>query len=138
MLHHSLQRPLGHLPVRGHEAHPGQKFAQPLCDLVYALHPVVDEEGLSTTRDLPLDGVLDEVLVVGSDVREDAAASSRGRLDHAYVAQGGQAHLHGAWDRGRRQREYVHGGLVLLDALLVPYAEALLLVHHDEPEVFGA
>ena len=81
---------------------------------------------------------LDEVLVVGADVREDAAPPGWRRLDHAYVAQGGEAHLHGAWDRGRRQREDVHGGLVLLDALLVPDAEALLLVHHDEPEVSWA
>jgi hypothetical protein len=48
-----------------------------------------------------------------------------------------EAHLHGAWDRGRRQREDVHGRFVLLDALFVPDAEALLLIHNDEPEVSG-
>src|SRR5215210_3031636 len=81
--------------------------------------------------------MLYEVLVVGTNVREDAAASRRGSLDHAYVAQGGEAHLHGAWDRGRRQREDVHRGLVFFDALFVPDTEALLLVNDDEPEVFG-
>ena len=51
-MHHSLQGPLGAWLVRRFEAHARQKFAQPLGDLVYAPHPVVDEEGLSTTRDL--------------------------------------------------------------------------------------
>src|SRR5215212_8929892 len=113
------------------------KRTQPLGDLVYALDAVVDEEDLAVAGDLPLDGMLYEVLVVGADVREDAAAPRRGRLDHAYVAQRGEAHLHGAWDRGRRQREDVYGGLVLLDALFVPHAETLLLVHDDEPKISG-
>src|SRR3712207_8415646 len=51
----------------------------------------------------------DEVLVVGADMREDAPPSGGGRLYEAYIPQGGQAHLHGAWDRGRRQREAVYG-----------------------------
>ena len=80
----------------------------------------------------------DQILVVGADVGEDAAASGGRRLDHADVAQRGEPHLHGARDGGGRQREQVHRGLVLLDALLVLDAEALLLVHHDEAQVPGS
>src|SRR3972149_5945621 len=56
------------------------------------------------------------------------------RRDHRHVAHAGERHVEGARDRRRREREHVHRGAQLLHPLLVRDAEAVLLVHHEQPQ----
>ena len=70
----------------------------------------------------------DQVLVVGADVGADRAPALGRRLDHRDVAQAGEAHLQGARDRRRREREHVDLQLQLAQQLLLLDPEALLLV----------
>ena len=83
----------------------------------------------STSRSIAL---RDQLLVVGADVGADRAPALRRRLDHRDVAQPGEAHLQGARDRRRREREHVDLQLQLAQQLLLLDPEALLLVD-DRP-----
>src|SRR3712207_5700860 len=104
-------------------------------DLVYRLDPVVDVKHLPAAQDLLVYRPLDHLLVVGADVREDAAPAGGGCLDDADVPQRRKAHLHRARYRGRRERQQGHARLELLEALLVAHPEALLLVDDHEPQI---
>ena len=46
--------------------------------------------------------------------------------------------MEGARDRGGREREHVDRFAILLEPLLLADAEALLLVHHEEPQILEA
>ena len=56
-------------------------------------------------------------------------------MQQRQVANPDQRHLERARDRRGRQREHVDVGLDLLDLLFVLYAEALLLVDDQQPEI---
>ena len=98
----------------------------------------MEEEGLAAALDLALDRLADQVLVVGADVGADRAPALGRGLDHRDVAQPGEAHLQGARDRRRREREDVDFQLQLAQQLLLLDAEALLLVDDDEAQLLGA
>ncbi len=57
------------------------------------------------------------------------------RVEDGHVAHLHEGHVQGPRDGGRGERQAVHGGLDLLQPLLVLHPEALLLVHHEQPEV---
>ena len=62
-------------------------------------------------------------------------AVERRLLDGGHVPNAGQRHIERARDGRCRQGKHVHGLGKLLERLLVGYAEALLLVHNEQPEV---
>ena len=98
----------------------------------------MEEEGLAAALELALDRPPHQVLVVGADVGADRAPPLRRGLDRRDVAQPRQAHLQGARDRRRRERQHVDLQLQLAQQLLLLDAEALLLVDDQEAEVLGA
>ena len=134
-LHHDgFQLPLGHLSMRHHDTCNG---AQPLDEGGHGregLHPVVDEEDLAPAVKLPLDRVLDHGPAEAGDDRLDGQPVERRCLDHRQVADSCHGHVERAWDGRGGEREDVHRGSHLLDALLVGDAEAVLLVHHEQPQ----
>ena len=136
--HRLLQRVLVHLPVGFEEAGAGHQAAQPLGRLRQRVDPVVEDEGLAAALDLALDRLADQVLVVGADVGADRAPALGRGLDHRDVAQPGEAHLQGARDRRRRERQHVDLQLQLAQQLLLLDPEALLLVDDDQAQLLGA
>ncbi len=117
---------------------PGHRARRRSVDLVQRVDAVVQEESLPLAGDLALDRARDQLLVVGADVGAHRAPALRRRLDHRDVAQAGEAHLQGAGDRRRRQREHVDLELELAQELLLLDPEALLLVDDHEAEVLRA
>ena len=117
---------------------PGTSAAQALGRLRQRVDPVVEDEGLAAALDLALDRLADQVLVVGADVGADRAPALGRGLDHRDVAQAGEAHLQGARDRRRRERQHVDFQLQLAQQLLLLDPEALLLVDDDQAQVLGA
>ena len=97
----------------------------------------MEDEGLAAALDLPRERFFDQVLVVGADVGADRAAALGRRLDHRDVAQAGEAHLQGARDRRRRQRQHVDPQFQLAQQLLLFDPEALLLVDDHQAELLG-
>ena len=57
-------------------------------------------------------------------------------LERGHVADAGERHVQRARDGRGREREHVDRAAHLLDVLLVCHAEALLLVHDEQAEVF--
>ncbi len=116
----------------------GHSAAQALGGLVDVVDAVVQEEGLALARDLALERLAHELLVVLADVGLDRPAALGRRLDHADVAQAGERHLQRARDRRRAHRDHVDLELHLAHQLFLLDAEALLLVDHQQAEVLRA
>jgi hypothetical protein len=132
----ALELPLRHLAVRDEEAQVGTELAQMLGRVLDRLDAVVQVEGLAAALVLAHEGLAHELLVVLPDVRADRQPSLRRRLDDADVPQPGERHVQRAGDRRRREREHVDLEPKLAQELLLRDAEALLLVHDHEPDVF--
>ena len=98
-------------------------------------HAVVQEEHLPAPVQLALDGVTDNFFVELDHRRLDRQPVLWRRLDGAHVARAGERHVQRARDWRRGQRQHVHRLPQYLEPLLVPYAEALLLVDDHQPEV---
>ena len=133
--HPVLELLLPHLPVSDDQAEVRRKRLEPRGPLVDRLDPVVEEEGLAAACDLPLEGLLDQVLVELADVRPDRAPALGRRLDDRDVPQARERHVERARDRRRREGEDVDLEAQLAQELLLGDAEALLLVDDHEPEV---
>ena len=136
--HHPLQAALRHLAVADDDPGLRQEPAQLLGLGLDRLHPVVDEEDLPAAVELAQDGVPDEPRGGLRDARLDGQAVLRRRLDDAHVAHADEGHVQRARDRRGRERQDVDLRAELLEALLVGHAEALLLVHDEEPQVAEA
>jgi hypothetical protein len=94
-----------------------------------------DDEDLAAAEAFALDRLAQDEAVPGHDEGADGQAIHRRRRDHAHLAHAGERQLQGARDGRGRQRQHVHAGLKLLQALLVLHAEVLLLIHDDEAEI---
>ena len=68
----------------------------------------------------------------GDDERLDREPPLRRGGDHREVADALERHRERARDRRRGQRQHVDLGAQLLQLLLLPHAEAVLLVDDDE------
>ena len=96
---------------------------------------------LWTTVDLPAavdfaqDDLADQRVAVIGDEGADRQAFLRRRVDDADVANTGQGHVQRARDRRGAHRQDIDFGPQSLEELLVPHAEALLLVDDDQSEI---
>ena len=99
------------------------------------LHPVVHEEGLAFTQQLPAQRLDHGGLFELAHIGEDRLARRRRCVDEREVADAGQCHLEGPGDGVGRQGQHVDTRRHLLHGLFVADAEALLLVHHEQAEV---
>ena len=116
----------------------GHQRADALGGLVDRLDAVVQEEGLAAADELALDRLRHQVVVVVADVGLHGPAALGRRLDHRDVAQPGERHLERARDRRGGQRQHVDLQPQLAHQLLLLHAEALLLVHDQQPELLRA
>src|SRR5690606_36318674 len=95
---------------------------------------VVQEIRLSATLQLAHQRLADRARALAAYEGLDRQASLRRRRDHREIADALQAHRERAGNRRRGEREHVHFGTQRLQRLLLPYAEAMLLVDDDESE----
>ena len=93
------------------------------------------EEHLPAAVELPGDRLLEQPVVPRLDEGEDRRAVARRRLDQRQVAQAGERQVQRARDRRGGEREHVDREPQRLEPLLVLHAEAVLLVHDQQPEV---
>ena len=107
-----------------------------LGDELDVLHPVVHVEHLAFAQQLAPDRLGNHAVVVLADVGEDRLTVLGRGVDERHVADAGDRQLERARDGRGGQREHVDVGPDRLDALLVDHAEALLLVDHEQAEVF--
>ena len=132
--HHLLELAGGHLAVAHHDARLGHERGEAFRDALDRLDAVVEVEHLAAPRQLRLDGVAHQPLVVAADDGADGQALARRRLDDAQVAGAHEREVERARDRRRAHREDVDLGAEPLQPLLVAHAEAVLLVDDDQAQ----
>ena len=99
---------------------------------------VVDEEHLTVPAHLELDGVGNDLLVVGVHLGIDGIAVGRWCLDDAHVASAHQRELQGSRYRRGGHGKRIHIGLHLAQLLLGGDAELLFLIVPREETHTGA
>ncbi len=133
--HHFLEIGFVHLPVADDHA---RLRHQPLDQRRHRsdrFHAVVHEEDLPVARQLFFDRALDDGFRKRRHRRLNRQPVFRRRLDHRHIAQSHQRHMQRPRNRRSRHRQHVHVLAHFLDALFVRHAEALLFVHHQQPEI---
>jgi hypothetical protein len=133
--HLLLELPLGHLTVRHENPYLGDQSRQQLRQASDRADPVVHEVDLPPTSHLAQDRLANQRLVEAAHLRAHGDAVGRRRLDGREVAEAREGQLERARDRGRSERQDVHGLLDLFDALLVGDPEAVLLVDDEQAQV---
>src|SRR5690606_30820641 len=129
--HHLLQIGGFHLPVSRSDAHVRHDESQHRGDLVDGLHPIVDEENLASAADFVQDGVADEVLVEGVDLRFDGLPVRRRRGDDGQIARAQQRELERPRDGSSGEGERVDLRAQLPEALFGGDPETLLFVDDE-------
>ena len=124
-----------HLAVRDDELRLRHVLAQKRRRLVEIFDARAHIERLPAAVALAQQRLAHDQRVERRDEGPDRQPVDRRRRDDREVAHARHGELQGARDRRRRQRQHVHLGAQLLQALLVADAEMLLLVDHDEAEV---
>ena len=133
--HHLLQLALGHLPVADADARLRGQRRHRLRRLVDAAHPVVDIEDLAAAHQLPVQRLADDVVALLVNEGVDGKALGRRRGDDGEVAHAGQRHVQGAGNGRGGQGKHVRLRPQRLQPLLLPHAEAVLLVDDDQAQV---
>ena len=98
------------------------------------LHVVVQEVDLAAALELAQHRFADRARAFIAHEGLDGEAALRRRRDHRQIAQALERHAQGARNRCGGERQHVDLGAHRLDHLLVPDAEAVLLVDHEEAE----
>ena len=136
VLHDAAELLLVHFPVR----HGDGRAVEQLGDLqrraLYVVHSVVQVIHLPAAVELLAHSVLQNAPVVLHYYGLHGHPVLRRLLYSGHVPYAGEGHVQRPrYGRGG-EREHVHLTAHLLDMFLVRHAEALLLVHDEQPEVF--
>ena len=112
----------------------GSSFVEPLAHALDRLDLVVQEVRLAAAAQLAHHRLADQALRPGRDEGLDRQALLRRGGDDREVADAFERHGERARDRRRGERQHVDLGAQLLQRLLLPHAEAVLLVDDHEAE----
>ena len=134
-LHRGFQLFLAHLAVRDHYAGFRNQAANVRGGLLDAANLVMHVEHLAVAQQLAADGRGHVLVLLRTHVRQHRVAVLRRGEDRRHLADPRHRHFQRAGNRGRGHRQHVHVRAQRLDVLLVFHAEALLLVHDDQPQV---
>ena len=104
--------------------------------LVDGFGAVVQVIDLPAPLDFPADGVVNDGFAVFHHEGLHGIAVGRGLLDGGHVPDAGQCHVQRPGNGSSGEGQYVHALGKLLQPLLVADAEALLLVHNEQTQVF--
>ena len=136
IIHDLFQLGFFHLPVGiGHTGFRDQFLHFKSCpgDVIDAVVDIID---LSLPGQFPDDRLSDKLLIVLHDEGLDRHAVPRGLFQNAHIPDPHHTHVEGAGDRCRRQGQDIHILLHLFDLFLVGHAEALLLIDHEQSQIF--
>ncbi len=126
----------GHLAVGHDGARVGDYPLHHLLELHQSLDAVVDDEHLAVARHLEVYSLGQQVVGQGVDRGQDGVAVGWRGGYRREVAGPHEGELQGAGYGSGRHRQGVHRDFELLQFLLDGHAEFLLLVNHQQAEVF--
>ena len=125
-----------HLAVGDAYLHVGNQAVQNLVNGREFLYLVMQEEYLSAALEFVVDDTLDFVLIEQNDLSLDGDSVGRRSVDDAEVAGAQEGELERARNRGGSKSKRVDGSADLAQLFLCRYAEFLLLVNHQQAQVF--
>ena len=134
--HRVLECLLAHPPVAYSRDRIRHEALDRLPYLVEPCDPVVYNVDLSAAREFALDRIAQYLLFVRSHICVDREPVPRRLIDDADILDACKGHVESPRYRGRRQCQHVDALLELLEFLLVPHAESLLLIDDQKPEIF--
>ena len=135
-VHHAGQFVLIHFPVGNGDADIFQHLGKPVRRPVDILNPVVEIVDLSSPLQFPPDGVRNQAPVMLHDKGLNRNPVFWRFIDGGHVADAAEGHVHCPRNRGCRKRQHINPPGEFLDVFFVRHAEALLLIHNQEPEIF--
>ena len=138
LVHHILKQFLIHLAVADDDPCFRAKRADAAGDVLDGDHAVVQKEDLAAALDLGIDGLLDDALVIRTDLRLHRLLVRRWSLDGAHVTHAHQGQVKRARNRRGTEGEHIDEPEDLLELLFVLHAEALLFIDHHEAEILEA
>ena len=100
------------------------------------LDTVIDIVNLPAPRKFTVNRLANHFFIVFTDKSLDRLAILRCFLEHTHIADADQAHVHGTWNRRRRQCQNIHIFLQLLDFFFMCHAEPLLLIDNQKAKIF--
>ena len=133
--HHILQLRFGHLPVSHQKAGFGNQPGQFVRRFVNGADAVVQKKRLPVPLQFPEDGFAHRLAPVLGDEGFHRQPGFRRRGDDAHIPDAGQRHMQRAGNGRGAQGQHIHLGAQLLEAFLVPHAEAVFLVNDDQPQI---
>ena len=108
---------------------------QDIMDGLKFLHPVMDEEYLSSPVEFISDDLPDLIIVKEHDFSLHRNPVRRRSRDYRQVSRTQERELEGSRDRSSRQGKSVHRSLELAQLLLCAHSEFLLLIDDQQTEI---
>ena len=133
--HHIFQRVLPHLTVTYGDSRFGHQPLQPRIHHFDGLHAVVQHIYLPAAPQFAHDGVAHQPIGIFHHVGLHGIALLRRGLQKAHIANAHHGHVQRSGNRRGGQRQYIDALLQPLDGFLVGHAEALFLIHHQQPQI---
>ena len=113
----------------------GAYLPKTFFNLAHRRYAVVEKEHLSAARKFRLDRTSDDHIAVAHYNGFDRDALARRRTQKRQIPRARHRHVKSPRYRRRRKGKNVRSRPQALQKLLVPYAEALLLVDYDKPQI---
>ena len=133
--HHLFQLTFRHLSMADFDRGFGHDVSQLLRKRLDVMHAIVDEVDLAVTAQFPHDRMANQLVTRTSDASVDSHAILRRRFQIRDIANPGQRHVQGSWDRCGTQRQHVDGATERLQAFLDFDAEPLLFVDDQQSKI---
>ena len=136
--HHRLQLFLRHLPMRDPDAGLGQQLLDPGRGPFDGPDLVMQIKHLPAALDLAQQGLFEQAVVALQHAGLDRQPARGRGGDDGQFAQVRQRHIQRARDRRRGQRQHIDLGAQRLKPLLLPHAEAVFLIDHEQARILEA
>ena len=115
--------------------HKGLNTASHLVNIRYTIVYIIH---LTVSCQLAVDCLTHHLLIVFHHIGLNGSPVHRRLLQHTHIPYAAHSHIQGAGNGGGRQSQYIYRREFLFDLLFLCHAEALLLIHNQQPQILKA
>ena len=133
-MHDFLERPLLHLSVCICHIRIRHQSCHPIRNILDSVHPVINIIHLSVSSKLTFNRLTDNLVVMFHHKSLYRQTVYRRLIQYTHITDAHKAHMQGSRNRRCCQGQHIDIILHMLDALLMRYAKALLLIHYQKPQ----
>ena len=133
--HNAFQLSLRHLPMRIGHICIRHKPLHPEGLLADGFYTIIEIINLSAAADFPVNSLTNKFGVIFHHIGLNGMPFLRRLLQKAHIANPRKAHVKRSGDRGCGKRQHIHVFSECLQLFLMRHAEALLLIHDNQPQI---